>query len=134
MGTYLEQSFPFLGVRFISISDQYDSKDYKGKSSDSEVQFKGLIVDFYMKDQSVKVKAAVSTRRGKGEYCCGSAPYGYRINPKNKKELVSVEEDVEVIRRVFELTNQRYSKMEICKLFNEEGVLTPLQSMSRRQK
>ena len=24
--------------------------------------------------------------------------------------------------------------MEICKLFNEEGVLTPLQSMSRRQK
>ena len=39
-----------------------------------------------------------------------------------------------MIRRVFELTNQRYSKMEICKLFNEEGVLTPLQSMSRRQK
>ena len=77
MGTYLEQIFPFLGVRFISISDQYDSKDYKGKSSDSEVQFKGLIADFYVKDQSVKVKAAVSTRRGKGEDCCGSAPYGY---------------------------------------------------------
>ena len=134
MGTYLEQIFPFLGVRFISISDRYDSKDYKGKSSDIEVQFKGLIADFYVKDQSVKVKAAVSTRRGKGEYCCGSAPYGYRINPENKKELVIVEDEAEVIRRVFELTNQRYSKMEICKLFNEEGVLTPLQSMSRRQK
>ena len=134
MGTYLEQIFPFLGVRFISISDRYDSKDYKGKSSDIEVQFKGLIADFYVKDQSVKVKAAVSTRRGKGEYCCGSAPYGYRINPENKKELVIVEDEAEVIRRVFELTNQRYSKMEICRLFNEEGVLTPLQSMSRRQK
>lgn len=134
MGTYLEQIFPFLGVRFISISDRYDSKDYKGKSSDIEVQFKGLIADFYVKDQSVKVKAAVSTRRGKGEYCCGSAPYGYQINPENKKELVIVEDEAEVIRRVFELTNQRYSKMEICKLFNEEGVLTPLQSMSRRQK
>ena len=71
MGTYLEQIFPFLGVRFISISDRYDSKDYKGKSSDIEVQFKGLIADFYVKDQSVKVKAAVSTRRGKGEYCWG---------------------------------------------------------------
>ncbi len=46
MGTYLEQIFPFLGVRFISISDRYDSKDYKGKSSDIEVQFKGLIADF----------------------------------------------------------------------------------------
>ena len=134
MGTYLEQIFPFLGVRFISISDRYDSKDYKGKSSNIEVQFKGLIADFYVKDQSVKVKAAVSTRRVKGEYCCGSAPYGYRINPENKKELVVVEDEAEVIRRVFELTNQRYSKIEICKLFNEEGVLTPLQSMSRRQK
>ena len=87
-------------LRFISISDRYDSKDYKGKSSDIEVQFKGLIADFYVKDQSVKVKAAVSTRRGKGEYCCGSAPYGYRINPENKKELVIVEDEAEVIRRV----------------------------------
>lgn len=134
MGSYLEQIFPFLGVRFISISDHYDSKDYRGKSSDIEVQFKGLIADFYVKDQSVKVKAAVSTKRENGEYCCGSAPYGYRINPENKKELLIVEDEAEVIRRVFELTNQRYSKMDICRLFNEEGVLTPLQSMSRRQK
>ena len=134
MGTYLEQIFPFLGIRFISVSDHYDSKDYKGKSSDIEVQFKGLIADFYVKDQSVKVKSAVSTKRSNGEYCCGSAPYGYRINPENKKKLLIVEEEAEIIRRVFELTNQRYSKLDICRLFNEEGVLTPLQSMSRRQK
>ena len=123
-----------MGIRFISVSDHYDSKDYKGKCSDIEVQFKGLIADFYVKDQSVKVKSAVSTKRSNGEYCCGSAPYGYRINPENKKELLIVEEEAEIIRRVFELTNQRYSKLDICRLFNEEGVLTPLQSMSRRQK
>lgn len=134
MGTYLEQIFPFLGVRFISISDHYDSRDYQGKGSDLEVQFKGLVADFYVKDQSAKVKAAVNTKRGRGEYCCGSAPYGYRINPENRKALLIVEDEAEVIRRVFELTNQRYSKMEICRLFNEEGILTPLQSMSRRQK
>lgn len=134
MGIYLEQIFPFLGVRFISISDHYDSRDYQGKGSDLEVQFKGLVADFYVKDQSAKVKAAVNTKRGRGEYCCGSAPYGYRINPENRKELLIVEDEAEVIRRVFELTNQRYSKTEICRLFNEESILTPLQSMSRRQK
>lgn len=69
------------------------------------MQFKGLIADFYVKDQSVKVKSAVSTKRSNGEYCCGSAPYGYRINPENKKELLIVEEEAEIIRRVFELTN-----------------------------
>ncbi|MDO5541176.1 MAG: recombinase family protein [Eubacteriales bacterium] len=134
MGTYLEQIFPFLGVRFVSISDHYDSMDYRGKNSDIEVQFKGLIADFYVKDQSVKVKAAIGTKRKNGEYCCGSASYGYRINPENKKSLLIVEEEAKVIRRVFELTNQRYSKKDICRLFNEEGILTPLQSMSRRQK
>ena len=134
MGTYLEQIFPFLGVRFISISDHYDSRYYQGKGSDLEVQFKGLVADFYVKDQSAKVKAAVNTKRGRGEYCCGSAPYGYRINPENRKELLIVEDEAEVIRRVFELTNQRYSKTEICRLFNEEGIPTPLQSMSKRQK
>ncbi len=40
MGTYLEQIFPFLGVRFISISDRYDSKDSKGKSSDIKCSLK----------------------------------------------------------------------------------------------
>lgn len=134
MGTYLEEIFPFLNVRFISISDHYDSENYRGTYSDIEVQFKGLLADFYLKDQSVKVKAAVRTKRENGEYCSGSAPYGYRINPENKKELLIVEEEAEVIRRVFELTAQRYSKMEICRMFNEEGIPTPLQSMSKRQK
>ena len=29
-GNYLECTFPFMGVRFISINDGYDSDDYKG--------------------------------------------------------------------------------------------------------
>lgn len=29
LGDYLERIFPFLGVRFISINDHYDSRDYK---------------------------------------------------------------------------------------------------------
>ena len=30
LGDYLERIFPFLGVRFISVNDGYDSNDYKG--------------------------------------------------------------------------------------------------------
>lgn len=134
LGTYLEQIFPFMGIRFISISDRYDSLDFIGKASDIEVQFKGLIADFYVKDQSAKVKSAVATKRGKGQYACGNAPYGYRLNPKDKNELLIVEEEAEVIRRVFQLTIERYTKIQISKLFNEEGIPTPLVSMKKRQK
>lgn len=43
IGDYLERIFPFLGVRFISVNDGYDSDEYKGttagirQSVDSEV-------------------------------------------------------------------------------------------------
>lgn len=134
LGTYLEQILPFMGIRFISISDRYDSKDYNGKTLGLDSQFKGLIADFYVKDQSVKVKTALDTKREKGQYCSGSAPFGYQRNTDNKSELLIVEEEAEVVRRVFELTLQRLSKTEICKLFNEEGVKTPLQYMKERQK
>ena len=29
-GKYLEQIFPFMGVRFIAVNDNYDSKDFAG--------------------------------------------------------------------------------------------------------
>lgn len=134
LGTYLEQILPFMGIRFISISDKYDSREYNGRTLGLDSQFKGLLADFYVKDQSVKVKSALETKREKGKYCAGSAPFGYFRNPENKEELLIVEEEAVVIRRVFELTLQRYSKTEICKLFNEENVKTPLQYMKERQK
>lgn len=134
LGTYLEQILPFMGIRFISISDKYDSREYNGRTLGLDSQFKGLLADFYVKDQSVKVKSALETKREKGKYCAGSAPFGYFRNLENKEELLIVEEEAVVIRRVFELTLQRYSKTEICKLFNEENVKTPLQYMKERQK
>lgn len=134
MGTYLEKIFPFMGIRFLSISDHYDSSNYSGTATDLEVNFKGLLADFYVKDQSVKTKTALQTKRKNGEYCSGSTPLGYRKNPENPQELIIVQEEAEIIRRVFKLTLERYSKMNICKLFNEEGIKTPSQIIQKRQK
>lgn len=134
LGTYMEHIFPFMQIRFISISDKYDSAEQTGTGRDLESQFKGLIADFYVKDQSQKVKAAYEVKKGAGEYCSGSTPFGYRKNPENKQELMIVEEEAAVIRRVFDLTLQRYSKEDICQLFNDEQLPTPLEMMQKRQK
>ncbi|HEY5583186.1 MAG TPA: recombinase family protein [Ruminiclostridium sp.] len=53
-GNYLESIFPFLGVRFISIYDGYDSL-YES-SSTLQNAFKNLINNFYSHDISKKVK------------------------------------------------------------------------------
>ena len=47
LGTYMEQIFPFMGIRFIAITDHYDSKDYIGRTADMDIAFKSLLADFY---------------------------------------------------------------------------------------
>lgn len=39
LGDYLERIFPFLGVRFISVNDGYDSNDYKGTTGGCTKEF-----------------------------------------------------------------------------------------------
>ncbi|GAB6159978.1 recombinase family protein [Howardella ureilytica] len=57
LGSYLEQIFPFMGVRFISINDKYDSDQYSGNVADIDVNFKNLLYDLYSKDLSLKINA-----------------------------------------------------------------------------
>ena len=57
VGNYLEQVFPFLGVRFISVNDGYDSKDYPyGVAGDINNGLRNLINELYSRDLSQKVK------------------------------------------------------------------------------
>ena len=58
LGDYLERIFPFMGVRFISINDHYDSLDYKGTTGGLDVVMKNIVYDYYSKDLSMKVKTA----------------------------------------------------------------------------
>ena len=57
-GNYLECTFPFMGVRFISINDGYDSDDYKGTTGGLEVVMRSIIYAAYSKDLSVKTTSA----------------------------------------------------------------------------
>ena len=44
VGDYLEHIFPFLGIRFISINDHYDSLQHEGKTIGMDVAFKKDII------------------------------------------------------------------------------------------
>ena len=52
----MEQIFPFLGVRFISINDGFDSKNFFGQTGGMDVAFKNFIYEMYSRDLSEKVK------------------------------------------------------------------------------
>ena len=57
LGNYLEQLFPFMGVRFISVNDNYGSAELAdGATGGLDVAFKNLIYDYYNREMSKKQK------------------------------------------------------------------------------
>ena len=83
-GNYLERIFPLLGIRFISVNDQFDSEDCMGMTGGMSVALKNIINSMYSRDLSKKVKSAMGTRAVRGEYMGAFAPYGYVKNPDRK--------------------------------------------------
>lgn len=134
LGTYMEQIFPFMGIRFISIAEHYDSKDYIGKTADIDIGFQSLLADFYCKDVSEKVRSSVMAKKNQGKYATGNTPFGYAKNESNRNELLIVPEEAEVIRHIFELSLSGQNLTQICRTLNDEKVPTPLEYKNQRKK
>lgn len=127
LGSYLEQIFPFLGVRFISVNDNYDSKDYQGSIADIDVNFKNLLYDLYSKDLSGKVRSSLAVRKEQGQYISANTPFGYEKDPKDRHALLIAEDEAEVVKRIFALTVEGYTSIGIARLFNETHIKTPIE-------
>ena len=54
---YIEQLFPYIGVRFIAVNDHYDSNNHKGTTAEIDVAVRNMINAMYSKDVQKKQKA-----------------------------------------------------------------------------
>lgn len=125
VGDYLEQIFPFLGVRFISVNDRFDSSDFEGTTGGLDVGFRNLIYALYSKDLSQKVRSAKKTRMEKGEFIGSHAPYGYAKSPENRKQLVIDETAAATVRRIFAMAHEGKNAVRIAAALNAENIPTP---------
>lgn len=132
VGSYLEQIFPFLGIRFISVNDHYDSDSVQGNTADLDVNFKNLLYDLYSKDLSQKVKTSLRARKESGQYVSGNAPFGYEKAPDDRHMLVICEEEAAVVREIFSLALQGITSSQTAKKLNSENVPTPMEFKIRK--
>ena len=124
-GNYLEQIFPFFKVRFISITDGYDSIFPDFTDEALIIPLKNIINEGYAKDISVKVSSAIATRKRQGKFM-GKVPlYGYLKDPDDKNHLVIDPEASLIVQRVFQMKLDGVSLGLIAKQMNEEGVPCP---------
>ncbi len=124
MGDYLENIFPFMGVRFIAINDGYDSSKETQNGTELDIQFKNLLNDYYSRDISEKMTTALYTARKQGKYTTGTPPYGYLKDPKDKYKLIIDEAVSDNVRYIFQLILEGHTLNETAKILNDEGVIT----------
>ena len=132
IGDYLERIFPFLGVRFISVNDNYDSNDYIGTTGGLDVVMQSIVYSFYSKDLSQKIKTVMRAKAKKGQFIGSYPPYGYDKNPDNKNHLVIDENVAPVVRRIFEMAIDGKVVSEISVALNNEKIETPSQYFAKK--
>ena len=127
-GRYLEQVFPALGIRFISVNDCYDSYDFPyGTAGNINNGLLNLINEMYSRDLSQKSKAAKRLYAQRGQCISAYPVYGYLKSPEDKRTWIPDPETAPVVQRMFNWYAEGLTSTEIAKRLNEDGIPTPAQ-------
>ena len=126
-GEYIEKIFPFLGVRFIAVNDNYDSLGEKSASDDLVIPFKNLINEAYCRDISVKVRTQLEIKRKSGQYIGAFAVYGYMKDETDKNRLIVDEYAADIVRDIFAWKLDGMSPQDIAVRLNQSGILSPME-------
>ncbi|MFP3155002.1 recombinase family protein [Lachnospiraceae bacterium ZAX-1] len=125
-GNYIEKIFPFLGVRFISVSDHLDSGADGGGTKQMAAEIKNLMHDMYAKDSSKKAKVQLKQRRESGSYVGGPPPYGYRAIMEGRiRKLVPDEDAVDVVRSIYKAFLEKKAYQPVADELNQGRVNPP---------
>lgn len=124
---YIDQIFPFMGIRFISVNDHYDSAACKGMTSGLDMAFRNMLYGYYSQDLSLKIKSAKQTRAENGKFLSPFAPLGYQKMPQNKNQLIIEPEGATIVQKIFALAGMGMSVLQITRWLNQEQIPTPCQ-------
>ena len=124
-GYYIERYFREHKVRFIAITDQFDTADPSNLHGGIMLPLKNMINEAYALDIGRKIKAQARQAMTDGEYIGARAPYGYRKAPDNCHKLLIDEEAAAIVRQIFEWAYAKAGINDIARRLNERGVLSP---------
>ncbi len=122
-GNYVERIFPFFEVRFIAVTDGYDSAR---EDADLSVCMANIFNEFYSRDLAKKIRSAYRSHWKKGSNVCGNLAYGLMGDPLDKHRITADPDAAPVVRRIFEMfVNEKMGYAQIAKTLNDEGVIGP---------
>lgn len=126
-GRLIQKTFPALSVRFIAVTDGFDSLYADRTDSSLILPIKNFVNDSYCRDISMKVKAQQTVKRKEGKCISAFAVYGYKKNPEDKNRLMVDEYAADIVRKIFAWKIAGMSLMAIAEKLNATGILSPME-------
>lgn len=126
-GRFIQKTFPAFHVRFIAVTDYYDSLSADKMEQAFVLPVKNFVNDSYCRDISLKVKAHQKVKRLEGKCISAFTVYGYLKNPKDKNQLVVDDYAADVVRKIFLWKIGGMSFGAIANKLNQLGILSPME-------
>ena len=121
-GFYTEVFFREHGVHFIAVANNVDSED---QNSSEFAPFLNIMNEWYLRDQSRKIKAASKLKGTSGKPLTNNVVYGYQKDPNDKDHWIIDPEAASVVRKIFRLALEGNGPYAIAKLLTAEKVERP---------
>lgn len=126
-GRFIQKIFPAFSVRFIAVADYFDSLTANYYEASLVVPIKNFVNDSYARDISNKVRSHQKVKREKGEFIGAFSIYGYKKSEKNRNLLIPDAYAANIVQKIFLWKIEGYSNLEIAKLLEQFGVLSPME-------
>ena len=123
-GFYIEKYFPTKGIRYIAVTDSYDSAD--PNSGGIIVSIKNMINEAYALEVSRKVKSTIRMNIRNGCFIGGLAPYGYFKSENDCHKLVIDPHAAGIVRSIFEKAASGQSHGTILAWLNDNDIVPPM--------
>jgi site-specific DNA recombinase len=125
-GRYIQKIFPSLGVRFISVIDQFDSNAATSNDMHLLVPVKNFVNDNYCRDISQRVRTHQEAMRKNGLYIGAYVAYGYKKDSVDKNRILVDEYAADIVRKIFSWRLGGMNVYSIVNKLNELGVPSPM--------
>ncbi|MDE6284624.1 MAG: recombinase family protein [Bacilli bacterium] len=122
-GYYIEQYFPGMNVRYISIIDQVDS--FLETANNDIAPFKALFNDMTSKDTSKKIRSILRNKKEQGKFIGSKPCYGYMRDPEDKGHLIPDPEVASNVKMIFTMAYSGKGTSDIVTYLNDNNILSP---------
>lgn len=124
-GNYLERIFPYLGIRFVAVNDNFDTLTAERSNDGYIVPLKNIMNAVYSKDISRKICSALSVKQQNGEFIGSWAPYGYKRCADDHHKIEPDEETAPIVRKIFQMRRDGAGYLLIARELRRQGIPSP---------